>query len=491
MTARSSLDARSVAFTALPSAEDSLPLGTAYLPDARLGLDLATVGYREHEFLVSGLASLWTYDADGTAIPRRDAVPYMTRVLVRAPDASSGSGSALIAEPLHREYDSAPTWRTAGDWIVRTRATWVGITQDPYAANSMRAELDPVRYGRLSIPAAGLGFDIVGQVVGTLRTGALPDVLPIDAADRALLSGWSMTGSFCRAFLGDGFHGRHRLPDGGPVFDGYLVGISSGAAGRAGYPPLSEPASPPPVGDPRRTIGRHDVPVIELLSEFESETHGPCLRPDADEPDDRYRLYQVAGTSHAGFGGWSGATNREQYRRRGLPVPAREINERPSDARGEVVARAVFDLLDRWATTGEAPPRVGRFELEDRPPERPNPTGDARALRRDEFGNVVGGIRTPWVDVPVASYAPHSTPKPGSCLPAPGAPTGDAEHVASLLGNMEPLPEATLRDLYGSRREYLARYGESCRRLLAEGLLLEPDLDLLLDQAQGRVLPLP
>jgi hypothetical protein len=409
-------------------------------------------------------------------------------VLVRAPDASGG---ALIVEPLHREYDSAPTWRTAGDWIVGTRAVWVGITQDPYAANSMRSEFDPHRYGEVSIPVHGLGFDIVGQVVGALRTGALADVIRSETARRALLSGWSMTGSFCRAFLGDGFHARHRLPDGAPVFDGYLVGISSGAAGRAGYPALSDLAAPLALDDPRRTIGGHDVPVIEFLSEYESETHGPCLRPDADAADDRYRLYQVAGTSHAGFGGWSGATNRAQYRRRGLPVPAREINEQPSDARGEVVARAVFALLDRWASTGEAPPRAARFELTDRPPERPNPTGEARALRRDRFGNALGGIRTPWVDVPVASYAPHSTPKPGSCQPAPGAPTGDAEHVASLLGNMEWLPEATLRDLYGSRRDYLARYAESCRRLLTEGFLLEPDLDLLLDQAQRRELPLP
>ena len=475
------------------SSPPGVPLGTSYLADAGLGRDLSALDYGEHEYLVSGSATVWTYNGTGAAKPARTDVPYTTRVLVRAPSRPSSFNRVLIVEPLHREYDSAPTWRTTGDWILGTGAAWVGITQDPVAATSMRTEFDPDRYAALSIPAAGLGFDIVGQVGAALKEGAVDALASLGAVERSFLSGWSMTGSFCRAFLGDGFHARHRLDDGSPVFDGCVIGISSGGAPTAGYPALSEGTPQPAGDDPRRTIGAHDVPVIELLSEFESETHQPCLRPDGDEPDNRYRLYQVAGSSHVGFGGWSGATNREQYRRRGLPVPDRRITETPSDARCEVVARAVFALLDRWVATGAAPPHVEPFAFEPHAPARsnPNPTGDARELRRDEFGNVVGGVRTPWVEVPVASYAPSSNPKPGSCEPAPGAPTNSASHVAALLGNMAPLTGDTLRELYGSRAAYLDRYADSCRRLTREGFLLEDDVEVLIEQARRRELALP
>lgn len=473
------------------SSPAGVPLGTAYLADACLGFDLSAFGYREREYLVSGSATAWTYNGDGTAVPGRTGLPHTTRILVRAPDRESSFNGVLLVEPLHREYDSAPTWRTTGGWIVRSGAAWVGITQDPHAAMSMRTEFDPVRYGALSLPSAGLGFDIVGQIGSALKAGAIDGLAPLDGVERSILSGWSMTGSFCRAFLGDGFHDRHRMRDGSPVFDGYVIGISSGGAPRAGYPPLSEGTPPPPLGDARRMAGHRDVPVIEFLSEFESETHGPCLRPDGDEPNDRYRLYQVAGSSHVGFGGWSGATNREQYRRRGLPVPERRINERPSDAPGDVVARAVFALLDKWVATGVAPPHAEPFAFDAGAPAPANPTGEARALRRDAFGNVTGGIRTPWVEVPVARYSPSSTPAPGSCQPAPGAPTTDSSHVAALMGNMEVLPADTLRDLYGSRRQYLDRYADSCRALLRGGFLLEDDLESLIEQARGRQVPLP
>ncbi|GAA0277000.1 hypothetical protein GCM10009527_086710 [Actinomadura nitritigenes] len=468
----------------LETSAGSLPLGAARIPGTGFGVDLASAGYREDEYLVTGSATAWTYDADLRAVPADTDVRYTTRVLIRRPAEPARFNGVVQAEPLHPEYDTANTWRVLHPWIMRTGAAWVGITQEPRIAESMRAEFDPVRYGELSIPTSSLRYDIVADIVTALRTRAAglwdegPDIA------RAYLSGWSMTGSFCRVFLGEGFHERRRLPGGAAVFDGYVVGISSGGAAGAGYPGLSDDTDQPGMGDRRRTIGGHDAPVIELLSEVESETHGPVLRPDGDDPADRYRLYQVAGTSHDSTGPDQVTTNQEQYRRRGLPVPSRRIVEMSSDARLDFVARAVFSLLDRWVAEGQAPPHADRFVFDG---ER---HGDAVSLARDEHGNVLGGIRTPWIATPVARYHPHSTPVPGACRPSPWMPTVEPAAMTWLAGNMTPFSAESLDARYPIAENYLNRYRESCLALLAQGFLLWPEVEPLLVAAEQRALTL-
>ncbi|HWD05464.1 MAG TPA: alpha/beta hydrolase domain-containing protein [Amycolatopsis sp.] len=471
----------------LTASGGSPALGVARLPGTGFGVDLEAAGYREDEYLVSGSATAWSYDEHGQAAPEAADVPYTTRILVRRPDDPARFNGMVQAEPLHPEYDTAPTWRALHPWIMRTGAAWVGITQEPRIAESMRAEFDPARYGELSIPAPSLRYEIVADVVTALRTRAAGLGQEWPEITRAYLSGWSMTGSFCRVFLGEGFHERRRLPGGAPVFDGYVVAISSGGAARAGYPGLSNNPDVPGMRDPRRTIGGHDVPVIELLSEVESETHGPVLRPDSDDPADRYRLYQVAGTSHDTTGSRQVNTDQEQYRRRGLPVPRQHIVETRSDARMDFVARAVFSLLDRWVADGKPPPRADRFVfIEGDSGQR----GEAVPLARDADGNVLGGIRTPWVETPVARYHPHSTPVPGACRPSPWMPMIEPEAMTWLAGNMTPFSAESLKTRYPAAGDYLTSYRESCQALLAQRFLLWDEVEPLLVAAEQRALTL-
>ncbi|WP_330285082.1 alpha/beta hydrolase domain-containing protein [Streptomyces sp. NBC_00588] len=462
--------------------DTSQPLGTSHLPDDGVGVDLRPLGYQEHEFLATGTAGEYRH-VDST-LQQTGQLPYATRVLVRTPPVERFNG-VVLAEPLHPEYDSASTWRIAHPWITGTGAAWVGITQDHRMVTALKEAYDPARYGELSIPAAGLRWDIVGAVLAALRTPGRSVLAGLaDRVRHVYLSGWSNTGSFCRVFLQDGFHGRHRLADGAPAVDGYLIGISSGAAGAAGYPPLSNGSPVLPADDPRRVIGPADVPVFEVLSEFESETHRPALREDSDAPGDRYRLYQVAGTSHDNPLLEPVLTNHTQFRRRGHQVPERRITEQTSDARLDAVARAAYGLLHRWAATGAPPPRVERF-----PFATDRATGGVDELARDEHGNVRGGVRTPWVEAPLAAYHPHSTPRPGYCRPSPWAPMGTPDLVARLIGHMTPLPGAQLRALYPTRQDYLDRYEAACARLSAQGLLLEADVHMLLRAAHERPLP--
>lgn len=471
--------------TCLPCDGASVPLGTALLPGTGVGVDIAAAGYREDEFLVRGAATQWTYDADRRAAELRTGVEYTTRVLVRTPVDAGRFNGVVQAEPLHPEYDTAPSWRVLHPWIMRTGAAWLGVTHEPRMAESMRADFDPSRYAALSIPAPSLRFDIVADVIEAVRERLRPlwrdDLRP---AERAYLSGWSMTGSFCRVYLGEGFHERRRRPRGAPLVDGYVIAISSGGATRAGYPGIDGDATPVPPGDPRRTVAGRDVPVIELLSELESETHLLVSRPDGDQPGDRYRLYQVAGTSHNTTGRPGTLTNREQYRRRGATVGRDQIVEPRSRARMDLIARAVFASLDRWVRDGTAPPRADRFAFD---PDAPPGPHDSRPLRRDRFGNAVGGIRTPWVEVPVARYRPHSTPVPEGCRPSPWMPMTDPHAIAWMIGNAVPLEAADLAALYSSPEDYLTRYAASCAALCRQGFLLWEDMETLMAEAQRNV----
>lgn len=461
---------------------DGVPLGTASLADGSAGVELGPYRYTEEEYLVAGTADEWIYDRAGQPVPGRAGLDYTTRVLVRRPADIRDFSGIVVTEPLHPQHDIALAWRSFHPWIMREGAAWMAVTQDAHAAGSMATEYDPQRYGSLSIPVAGLRWEIVSDVLASLRTGHLAESAGTGSAECVVMSGWSATGSFCRVFLGDRFHERLRQVYGTRVVDGYLICISSGGAGAAGYPPLSDGVVPPLIDDPRRTIQGHDVPVIELLSELESETHAPCLRPDSDGRDDQYRLYQVAGTSHDSTGPENVLTNGEQYRRKGLPVDRVQISEMPADGRIDFIGRAVLDALVQWIAGGRTPPRAGRFTFAAEAHEHPSRI----ELRRDDLGNVLGGVRSPWIDVPAARYVPHSSPRPGPWAPSAWAPMATAEQAAAMKGCMFSFSPEELSRLYGSFEDYRGAFARSCERLASQGLLLPPEMQELIDAAERR-----
>jgi hypothetical protein len=85
-------------------------------------------------------------------------------------------------------------------------------------------------------------------------------------------------------------------------------------------------------------------------------------------------------------------------------------------------------------------------------------------LVTDDAGIARGGIRTGWVDVPVAAL---------SGLPPPGA-TG----IATLLGSTRVFGAAELARRYpAGPGEYAAAFREATVRAAAAGFVLEQDVD--------------
>jgi hypothetical protein len=409
-------------------------------------------GYLEEEYLVSGTADLYGYDDSWQTVLTRPDVRFITRLLVRRPGDDSLATGDVLLEPLHPAGDMASTWPRLGNALLKGGWSWVGVTQHPMGLAATVAS-DPEQYGDLDISDPGLGYDIVAQVATWLRADGLPGL----HLDHLFMSGASHTGTFERVFLGDGFHERARRPDGGPAVEGYLIQISSGAFMMGGYHPLSGDCPPPPAGDRRRVIQPFDVPVIELLSEGEAETNRDSRRPDSDEPGDRFRLYEVPGACHM--------TSRDPVSR-GLP----ETVEEPSDFPMPALAGGALRNLRRWAVEGIAPPRAARLtnlsSKDDGPCGR---MAEALPLLRDEHGNAVGGVRTPELDIPIATYYPHSTLR-----------SSDSDRSAfggDIMGSMTRFSTEKLKALYGSPEDYRAQYEAEVARLVTEGWINEDEAE--------------
>lgn len=458
---------------------DSVPFCTSWLPGDGVGHDLAPYDYLEEEYLVAGEANLYGYDGAWRLRVSRPRVPFVTRVLVRRPRDQRNWSGVVQMEPLHEASGDA-TWRRIAPYLMREGHAHVAVQTDPANQDILRGVFDPARYRALSIPTKGLGWDLVSELSSLLRSNARHNPLP-RPAHFVYLSGWSQTGSFVRTFLGDGFHELATAEGGRAAFDGYIIGISSGAHYhlRGGYRAISDFVGRLPPADGRRIVGPHGVPVFEVLSENEAEAHWPALRPDSDDAEDQYRLYQIAGMSHVPEPAVQATqTGARQLSRLGLGGPGLSTLEERGAAPSRYVVRALYALLDGWARGNSRPPCAERM--------RPDPDrgigddavhNEARPLLRDDVGNVAGGVRSCAVDVPLASYSPHSTP-------APGFDDFASVAAADLIGSQRRLAPSELAARYPG-----AAFAEHTRSRAAELVeqrwLLEADAHRVIATAEA------
>ena len=156
------------------------------------------------------------------------------------------------------------------------------------------------------------------------------------------------------------------------------------------------------------------------------------------------------------------------------------VVETPSDFPMDMLVGGALLNLRRWVTQSVAPPRAERLQiLPDRDAGPRGRRDEAFPLRRDAHGNAVGGLRSPWVDLPIASYYPHSTP-----LPQDGPPRDPAARirlepadVADLMGCMTLFPPEKLKALYGTPERYDRLLDAALQRLVNARWISEIDAE--------------
>ena len=115
------------------------------------------------------------------------------------------------------------------------------------------------------------------------------------------------------------------------------------------------------------------------------------------------------------------------------------------------VAAAAYAALARWVTDGTPPRHAPRLRV-DRA---------AGHVVRDAHGNALGGVRTPQVDVPVATLS--------------GTGAGDC----ALYGTTTPFDAATSAALYPSHSAFVDAWDAATDRSASAGFLLPADADHL------------
>lgn len=390
---------------------------------------LEPFGYTEQEWFVSGTATA----ADGST------APYTTRVIVTRPQKRKDFNGSLMLDWVNvtAQFENAVDSLEGREELLRSG--WAFVHVSAQAAGVCCIPLtpkvwDPVRYAALDHPGDAYADDMYLQIARALRTRRVGDVKPLGnlKVRHVVAAGQSQSAGRLAEIV-------RAHPDGAGVIDGFLV--HGGLAGLDYEPRLR-------------------VPVLQLNSDWAESTG------EADD-DPLYRLWDVAGSAHAGlFIGYQQVFGSGP-RVAGLPAMDEQGYRDTIEAAGDygqmafnplypacTVAGASFPMryavntalreLDEWIRTGRAPRPAPRFEFE----------ADGETPARDADGNVLGGLRLPPIEVPVATY--RST---------------DCE----LGGITVPFDPITLQQRYPTYADYEQRLRKATNRAVRKGWLLPVD----------------
>lgn len=431
-------------------------------------VDLTTVGYASAEYFFSGTATAYTaggdlsVDGKWTVAPGETAA-YKTRLVVHRPIDPQRFNGTVVVEWLNVSggRDAAPDWIHTHTELIRSGYAWVGVSAQRVGVEGGGSLLglpgtplkaaDPERYGTLVHPGDSFSYDIFSQAAqAILRPSGSAPLGNLRVA--ALLAAGQSQSAFRLVTYINAVHPRAR------IYDGYLV-HSRGGGGIAAAPLSEAPQAAILTPGNAATRDDLDVPVLTL----QAETDLTFLESvSARQPDTaRFRLWEMAGTAHAdsyvaGSGlidlGDSPDATRLVLTKTATPgVTCRVwINSGPH----HFVAKAAIAALNRWVRSGTPPPIAPRLEASATAP---------YTLARDVHGNALGGIRTPQVDVPIATFSGD----------------GKGSIVCLLFGSTTPFDASMLAELYPTENDYVDAFSAAADRAVQAGFVLAPDAALM------------
>ena len=449
----------------------STPNNYAFLSANRVqaAVDLQKAGYAEEEYMVSGTANFYEWTTDGNVKVKTSNAPYTTRILIRRPAVAAKFSGNVILEPMEnaRAWDWAFMWGTSYEYFIEHGDMWVGVTRSPNAIAALK-KFNAQRYASLSMAnptpnescgtansrsenEEGLQFDIFTQVVAALKS---PNT-PVAGFRAQRVYGTSHTGELVTY--------AHAIQPMSKAFDGFVFEANPGPSA------ISRCGSAPGANDPRRITRNVGAPVIRMVPEGDVPAAYALRREDSDAPNDRFRWYEVAAAPRMDIRYYQHMPVMEDQTKAGeeaLPgnwpftytcgAPVIGLLELPVF---QTAMNAAFYHIDQWARNGTPPPRVERMTVKD--PGTPQAT-----VAADQYGNGVGGIRSPYVDVPVATYYTHS-PGQGTCR---------------NIGYKVAFDWSRLETLYGSSKNYASKVNERIDQLVKDKWLLPSDAKRLREE---------
>lgn len=349
--------------------------------------------------------------------------PYKTRLVIRKPSDNRKFSGLVLAESMH-PAGNAHGFEYTSIYLMDSGHIAAEILT---SGNARPSSTNPQRYADLQMSNDQVNH-ILAQVGALIKSPQGP--LAGLTVRKMVLFGTSASSAVLVNYLPA--HRVYRTPDMKHIYDGFMP-TSNGA-----------------------NIPATDVPMIQVPTQHEFENIG-VTRQDGDMPGDQYRNYEFPGMGHLD------ARNNQAR----LPQSAcvHPLSQFPMEAYMAVALHHLF----RWVDQGIVPPRADRV-LIDR-----NRDNDGSLMALDEHGNPRGGIRSPYVDLPVVKYTARNTP----------APQGGNAQLCGLSAYQTPLPAATLRKLYGSKDNYVKKVEARLRELERAGWSLPVYHDLIMADAKA------
>jgi hypothetical protein len=423
------------------------------------------LGYIQEEFFFSGTAT--SYKASGelpndgrwTAEPAESA-PYTSRLIVIRPSDPKKFNGTAVVEWLNVTAggDLAPDWIYLHRELIRDGFAYVGVSAQKVGVEGGASfaqgaaplkKANPERYAKLTHPGDAYSYDIFSE-----GGRAVPKVLGPLVPKHLLGIGESQSAVFLTTYV-------NAVDPLAKVFDGFQIhsrfaysALLSGAMFGSGAPPAN----------PAGVQIRADMRVPVMTFESETDVLGPTtMFYRARQADtNRFRLWEVTGTAHAdSYTVGGGAVDSGT-----LPIDKLAEALKPGNGalglqlgvpmnsalQHHYVEEAALFHLNQWVAAGKAPPKAPRMETV---------AGDQPTFALDANGNVLGGIRSPWMDTPTAKLSGAGQTGPG---------------LAFLFGSTQVFDKATLDKLYpGGKSEYLAKFDKSLNAAVKAGFILKVD----------------
>ena len=410
----------------MPAFEGPITEGGDMYPGLRPeapGTTAADFGYATDEYFVSGTAN---------------GQPYKTRILVRHPLPAERFSGIVIAESMHSN-GFAVTFEPARKYFFMRGHVHVEIAAQQANVATLKA-FNAVRYASVSVPSFANNADntkavsdIIAQVGLLIKSNLSNGPLAPLSVRRLILEGTSQASGVLRNYQAQE-HVQSRMPDRSAIVDGYFATSTLGTL-------------------PMMTV---DVPTVHMPTMTEVNANGGAYRrPDGDETANRYRLYEVAGMAHAN----SRETPTYVPNPCSLPV---------SDFPWGAMAAMGLNHLIEWVDHGIVPPHAARLEFDN------DPANDGSRLALDRNGNVKGGVRNTYVDVPAAAYG----------VPNAGA-TPPAQFNCSIAGWRVPYDTETFEKMYRNKGAYISAINRRLMELVREGWMLPEYTDDVRADAQA------
>ena len=478
----------------LPAVSAPIPVTQNSRPFLGAAAAMEKAGYIEEEYFLSGEGRTYDWTSTGHGV-KAIAGPgkYVTRILVRRPRDAAKFGGNVEVTVLNASLNVDLGGPTDFARMAKQGDVWIGITTKAVTANALK-KFDPVRYAALdwSNPAPpeqrcanptmippymaggkevieamtkagiknswpeyedGLVWDMLGQLGLLLKSEQRARILPGFAKPSVYMTGISQSAIYMRTFAA-GFHDRFRTADGKPVYDGYLAVVGPAMIR------INQCAKDIELEDKFQKLAPLDVPFISISSEGEMWQARHTHQPDAFTRRGGIVSYEVAGSSHmsadipgkpmdtlmfaaipdmmkagAQLGGAPGTPNL---------IPA---GAKPNDFVWAPLVRGAYANLLLWSHKGTKPPRAPGIKL------------DAKLeIVRDANGNALGGVRSPYIDVPVAGHTGYLT----------------AGGMGGVTGAKRPFAPEKLKALYPDQAAFAAKFARETDKLL-KGRWITPE----------------